>query len=74
VIRLEPRCASIQVRGLHVCVSNIPLGPEYVAHVRMFDRRLWWDIVYLDADMDASLARKIADEIFETLLAAAGAE
>ncbi len=54
----------IHLNGLHAFVSNFVLGPEYTAQVRLFDKRLWWDFVYLDCDMDASLAENLAREIF----------
>lgn len=47
---------------VHAFVSNLPVGPEYTAQARLFRGRLWLDIVYLDADMDANEARKIAEE------------
>jgi len=59
------------VLGLHAFVSNFHLGPESAAQVRLFAGRLWWDIVYLDADLDPPAARRLADEI-RTLLSTEG--
>jgi hypothetical protein len=73
-VRLPDRVGPIEVRGLHAWVSNIPLGPEYTAHVRLFRRRLCWDILYLDADLGAERAAVIADHIVEILDAAADQE
>jgi Condensation domain len=52
-----------QVTGLHAFAGNMTLGPEYSALVRLFRGELWWDILYLDSDMDAAGARRIADEM-----------
>ena len=55
------------VRGLHAFVSNFALGPEYTALARIFDGELRLDVVYLDVDMDAALARELAEEIVDLL-------
>jgi hypothetical protein len=54
---------SLRVKGIHSFVSNIDLGPEYTAQVRLFGGELLWDIVYMDSDMDVSQATLIAEEI-----------
>jgi hypothetical protein len=71
--RIERRYGEIELRGLHAFVSNFPLGPEYTSLVRLFDRRLWWDVLYLDGDLDRDEARRIGERIVE-LLEAAGRE
>ena len=43
------------------------LGPEYSGLVRLFRGELWWDILYLDSDMDAAGAQLIADDM-QTIL------
>ncbi len=68
--RLDPG-GPFRVRGLHAFVSNFPLGPEYTAQVRLFAGRLWWDILYLDTELDPAAARRIADEIRALLIHAA---
>lgn len=55
------------VHNVHVFVSNFGVGPEYAAQVRLFDRCLYWDIIYLDSDMDREKARTITDEIYMIL-------
>ena len=55
------------VEGLHAFVSNFRLGPEYTAQVRHFAGRLWWDILYLDPELDPPAARRIADQIHALL-------
>ena len=57
------------VRGLHAFVSNFSLGPEYTAQVRLFAGRLWWDILYLDSDLEEATARRLAGEIHTVLVA-----
>lgn len=49
--------------GLHAFAANMTLGPEYSALVRLFRGELWWDILYLDSDMDASGAQAIARDM-----------
>jgi hypothetical protein len=55
------------VTGLHAFAANMTLGPEYSALVRLFRGELWWDILYLDSDMDAAGAQAIAREMQEIL-------
>jgi len=52
-----------EVTGLHAFAGNMTLGPEYSALVRLFRGELWWDILYLDSDMDAAGAQRIAHEM-----------
>jgi hypothetical protein len=52
-----------EVTGLHAFAGNMTLGPEYSALVRLFRGELWWDILYLDSDMDGAGARTIADQM-----------
>lgn len=54
---------SFEVTGLHAFAANMTLGPEYSALVRLFRGELWWDILYLDSDMDAAGAQAIAREM-----------
>ena len=54
---------SFEVTGLHAFAANMTLGPEYSALVRLFRGELWWDILYLDSDMDAAGAQAIAAEM-----------
>ena len=55
------------VRGLHAFVSNLPVGPEYTALVRMFEGEMLLDVLYLDTDMDQARARAVADGILASL-------
>jgi len=71
VTRLGERYGSIGVRGTHAFVSNLGLGPEYTAQARWFRNRLQLDVVYLESDMDETLARVLADEVLDTLRDAA---
>jgi hypothetical protein len=69
-VRLRSHYGDQRLRELHAFVSNFAVGPEYTAQVRLFRRELWWDILYLEADMDDREARGIADEIHELLVTA----
>ena len=60
---IDPNFRNRSVLGLHGFISNIDLGPEYTAQVHIFADRLYWDIVYMESDMDRSTANTIADEI-----------
>jgi hypothetical protein len=62
-IDLRTTGGSFEVTGVHSFAANMTLGPEYSALVRLFRGELWWDILYLDSDMDAALAQRIADEM-----------
>lgn len=64
---LSQHYGETDVHNVHVFVSNFGLGPEYAAQVRLFDRSLYWDIIYLDSDMDHEQARQITDEIYSIL-------
>ena len=52
-----------RLRGLHAFVSNFRLGPEYTAQIRLHERTLCWDILYLEPELDPSAARQLADDI-----------
>ncbi len=73
-VPLAPRYGPIEVRGLHAFVSNIPLGPEITALVKRFRKRLVWDLVYLDADLDTDAARALAGAVAEILERASAGE
>jgi hypothetical protein len=62
-VDLHTNGGSFKVTGLHAFAANMTLGPEYSALVRLFRGELWWDILYLDSDMDAAGAREIAREM-----------
>lgn len=65
--RLPRSFGSTEVAGLEVFVSNLTLGPEFTAQVRLIDGALKWNIVYLDSDMDRVTAESIADEMLSSL-------
>jgi hypothetical protein len=62
-LQLHKIYGGIEVSEVHAFVSNFGLGPEYTAQVRLFDKKMTWDILYLDTDMDVSSAQIIADDI-----------
>jgi hypothetical protein len=58
---------AFELMGVHAFPSNWTTGPEYSALARLFRGELWWDILYLDCDMDAARAREIAGDIQDIL-------
>lgn len=68
---LAPAYGGRRLRELHAFVSNIPLGPELTAQVRLAEGRLVWDVAYLDADFDRAAAEAIAADVVRILTAAA---
>ncbi len=64
--RLDPQ-GRFGVKAFHAFVSNFRLGPEYTAQVRLWAGRIWWDILYLEPELDRAAAERIADEIRELL-------
>ena len=62
-VPLPTSYGAFEVTGLHAFVANFTVGPEYSALVRLFRDELWWDIMYLDSDMDAAGAQQIAREM-----------
>ena len=69
-ITLPKTSGSFHVTGLHAFAANMTLGPEYTALVRLFRDELWWDIMYMDSDMDETTAREIATDMQAILEAA----
>jgi hypothetical protein len=63
VAGIEPQYGQTRVNAIHGFVSNFPIGPEYTGSARIFENKLWMDFVYLDSDMDHTLALTIADKI-----------
>jgi hypothetical protein len=62
-VALKNTYGEIKVTGLHAYISAMDIGPELAAQARIFNEQLWVDFMYLDSDMDASLAEKIVAEI-----------
>ena len=69
-IDLPETSGSFRVTGVHAFAANMTLGPEYTALVRLFRGELWWDIMYMDSDMNDATARDIAKDM-QTILEAA---
>jgi len=65
--RLRRTFGPIKVAGLEVLVSNLTLGPEFTAQVRLIDGELRWNIVYLDSDMDRATAESVAEDMLSML-------
>jgi hypothetical protein len=61
-VTLPTAYGRFELVGLHAFAPNMTVGPEYHALVRLFRGELWWDIGYMNCDMDETLARQIADD------------
>jgi hypothetical protein len=64
---LEKHYGDSVIEELHAFVSNFVLGPMFTAQVRWFKNQFYWDFLYIDSDMDHSLAVTIANDINRTL-------
>jgi hypothetical protein len=62
-VRLQQSYGAYKITGLHGFISNFGLGPEYSAQISLFNDELWWDILYLDKDMNHEKAQEIADDM-----------
>ena len=65
--QLQRQFGPYKIIGVHGFVSNFGLGPEFSGQVSIFEDELWWDMLYLDSDMDAKKAQQIADEVNQIL-------
>ncbi len=63
VIPVQPGYGEIKVTGLHGFVSPFDLGPELASQAQIFNNRLFWDFMYLEADMSREEAEAILEEI-----------
>ncbi len=66
-VSLKENYGTINLNEVRAFTSNFVLGPEYTAQTRFFKNRFFWDILYLDSDMDEILAKTIADDISRIL-------
>ncbi len=62
-LNLQPTYGAIQLTDVHGFISNNRLGPEFTAFAKILFGALSWDFLYLDADMDQTMAETIADEV-----------
>jgi len=72
VVPIEPSYGAMKVTGIHAFVSAYDLGPELSAQAQLFTDQLFWDFVYLDADMTRDEAIAITEEIRTILAHAVG--
>jgi hypothetical protein len=63
VVPVQSLYGSMRVMGLHGFVSAYDLGPEFSAEAQIFNNQLFWDFVYLEADMNRDEANAIVEEI-----------
>lgn len=69
---IESSYGSIKVTGIHGFVSAYDLGPELSAQAQFFNDQIFWDFMYLDADMTRDEAIAVTEEIRTILLHAVG--
>ncbi|MCI0553494.1 MAG: condensation domain-containing protein [Anaerolineae bacterium] len=72
VLPIETSYGNIKVTGVHGFVSAYDLGPELSAQAQLFNDQLFWDFMYLDADMTRDEAIAITEEIRTILSHAVG--
>ena len=72
LVPIEPSYSAIKVTGIHAFVSAYDLGPELSAQALLFNDQLFWDFIYLDADMTRDEAIAITEEIRTILSHAVG--
>ena len=72
VVPIQPSYSVMKVTGIHMFVSAYDLGPELSAQAQLFSDQLFWDFVYLDADMTRDEAIAITEEIRTILAHAVG--
>jgi hypothetical protein len=72
VVPVEPSYGNMKVTGIHGFVSAYDLGPELSAQAQLFNDQLFWDFIYLDADMTRDEAIAITEEIRTILSHAVG--
>ncbi len=66
-VPLNKQYGNISLKEIHAFVSNFGVGPEYTALARLFHKQIYFDILYLDTDMDQRMATTIATEITRQL-------
>lgn len=62
-VMLQKNYGKMELQDVRAFVSNFVVGPEYTALVNLFADHIYWNILYLDSDMDHEQAGVIADEI-----------
>jgi len=65
--RARMEYGKFKIRAIRGFVSNFGLGPEFSGRVGLYDGELWWDMLYLNSDMDKGKADSISKEIEEIL-------
>lgn len=63
VVAVQENYGDIKVTGLHSFISPYDLGPEFSGQAQIFSGQLFWDFMYLEADMSHDEARAIVEEI-----------
>lgn len=72
VVPIEASYGNIKVTEIHGFVSAYDRGPELSAQAQLFNDQIFWDFMYLDADMTRDEAIAITEEIRTILSHAVG--
>jgi hypothetical protein len=56
-----------RIRAIRGFVSNFGLGPEFSGRVGLYGDELWWDMLYLETDMNQTMGLLITEEISRML-------
>jgi hypothetical protein len=62
-VPLKAQYGNINMTGLHAFLSSFDLGPEVSCQARLFNHELWLDFMFLETDMDRTMAEKIVREV-----------
>ena len=60
---IQTHYGNIKVRAVHGYVSAFGFGPEMASQAQIFNNQLFWDFVYMDADMSHETATAVMDDI-----------
>jgi hypothetical protein len=71
-VPLAAEYGRIKVTGLHGFLSSMDIGPEVSAQARLFNDELWFDLMFLDSDLDRKAAGELIEELRVVLEAASG--
>jgi hypothetical protein len=63
VVPLQTRYGKFKVNAVHGFVSAYAFGPEIASQAQLFDDKLFWDLAYLEEDMNRETAKAIVEEI-----------
>jgi hypothetical protein len=66
-IKFDAKADGPQVTGFHAFIGNNPVGPPLSAHTRLFNGRLWIDMVVMDNELNENDAIKVGEVMLRKL-------